>query len=111
MNIAPFQDMLADDVNAFREFALAHGMAHEQIYNTLLQSGVVIQHNPLFDATQWDTDWLLAHSAEHDVIYSAIGLTGLPDLVTVNLKNQDELETWMILHNQVHANINLILNL
>jgi hypothetical protein len=111
MNIAPFQDIRADDANSFADFSLAHAMAHEQIYNTLLASTVVIQHNDFFSATQWDKDWLLAHQQEHNAIYTAIGLTGLPDLSTVDLKNQDELEAWMEQHNQVHANINLTLNL
>ena len=41
MNIAPFQDMPADDVEAFQDFQLSHNMAHQKIYDTLLSQGKV----------------------------------------------------------------------
>lgn len=111
MNIAPFQDMPADDVEAFQDFQLSHNMAHQKIYDTLLSQGKVIGRNPLADSNFWERDWLLSHQQEHSAIYVAINLTGLPDMASSNLKNQDELETWMEVHNQVHKNINTALGI
>jgi len=111
VNITIFSDMEPEDTETFDAFVLAHGMSHEQIYDALLTNNIVVNHFPYFDATFWDKDWLLFHQQEHEAIYTAIGLTGMPDLASSDLKNDGELKTWMDVHRQVHENINLILNL
>ena len=110
-SIAVYSDLQADDTEAFAGFALAHGMSHEQILDAIALSGDAIPHYPYFEVTQWDQDWLQNHQSEHQAIYTVLGLTGLPDLASVDLKNDNELKTWMDLHQQVHYNINLALGL
>lgn len=111
MNISVFTDIESDDALAFEDFSLAHAMSHEQIYTTLLTSGIVVQHYPYLDTKTWDRDWLLFHQIEHQAIYDALQATGMPDLASANLKDEGEFATWMDLHRQVHEYINQALNL
>lgn len=111
MNIAPFSSMLPDDSREFEAFSLAHAMAHESIYDTMLTLGFVIRHYPFFDIEKYNRDWLLDHQSEHDALYTALGLVGMPDLASSDLKDDDQLKTWMELHEQVHQNLNLVLSL
>ena len=106
MNLSPFNDTAFDDDDAWEAFELAHGMAHEKIYDVLTKSGLVFNHYPLFDTARGQKDWMLLHQQEHQSIYTKLQLTGLPDLQTVDLDKQDEFEDWMLSHTRVHAIVN-----
>jgi hypothetical protein len=110
-NITIFSDLFVKDKTQFSEFAMAHAMSHEAIYDTILQAGTTIPHFPYFDVVDWDKDWLQNHQQEHQAIYNYLGVTGLPDLASSDLTKDEELQTWMQLHADVHDYINQLLNL
>ena len=58
-----------------------------------------------------NTDWLLTHYQVHTNISAILGLTGLPDLADVDLKDEQQFYDWMDAHNAEHQKINLILGL
>lgn len=106
MNIAIFTDAPFDDQDAFRDFQLSHGIAHDQIAKTMFAQGLQYGTYPLYETPREDKSWLLDHQTEHESIYYLLGLTGMPDLATVSFDKQDEYEDWMLLHQQVHSLIN-----
>lgn len=111
MNLGPWVDTPFDDADAFGDFQLVHGLAHDQFASVMYQQGKVYTTYPLMDAPSENKDWLLTHQQEHESIYAQLGLTGLPDLATVDLRKDDEYETWMQLHTQIHAQINATLGI
>lgn len=110
MNLSPFIDTPFEDDEAWEAFELAHGMAHERIYAAMLQKGFMLNHYPLFDLER-QSDWKLIHYSEHQSLYRALKLTGLPDLATVNLDQKDEFEDFMLYHAQVHSVLNVALGI
>lgn len=110
MNITPFIDTPFDDDDAWEAFTLSHGMAHEKYYEVMFAAGYQFPHYPVFDLSE-NADWKLIHQQEHDGIFRSLGLTGLPDLATVDLSKQDEFEDWLAYHGQVHARINAALGI
>jgi hypothetical protein len=110
MNLSPFVDTPFDDPDAWDAFELAHGAAHEKVFSVLSSLGKSLNHYPLFDL-QENTDWKLIHQSEHESIFRLLGLTGLPDLTSIDLDKQEEFEDWMAYHAQVHARINAFLGI
>lgn len=110
-SIAPWTDTPFDDVDAFADFALNHGLSHDKIASVMYGNGNTFITYPLYDTTTYEHDWLLDHQAEHESIYAQLGLTGLPDLATVDMKKQDEYQTWLLQHQQVHQLINATLGI
>lgn len=111
MNIAPWVDTPFDDADAFGDFQMVHGLAHDDIASVMYQLNNVYTTYPLMDATTENKDWLLTHQQEHASIYALLGLTGLPDLATVDLRKDDEYTDWLNLHNQIHTVINATLGI
>lgn len=66
---------------------------------------------PLYDTPDYDRDWLLNHMQEHQSIFAKLGLTGLPDLATVDLKKEGEFVDWMFQHQLIHEQINSALSI
>ena len=110
MNLNPFIDTPFEDPDAWEAFELAHGLAHERIYEAMLQAGKMLEHYPLFDLDR-QSDWKLIHYSEHQSLYRALNIQGLPDLATVNLDKKDEWEDWMLFHAQVHSVLNVKLGI
>jgi hypothetical protein len=110
MNLSPFVDTPFEDPEAWEAFELAHGASHEKIFQVLAKLGKPLNHYPLFDL-QENTDWKLIHQQEHQSIFNLLGLTGLPDMTSMDLDKRDEFEDWMAYHAQVHARINAALGI
>lgn len=106
MNISPWTDTPFDDSDAFDDFALVHGMSHEKIAAVMFNAGSVYTTYPLLDTPDYDRNWLVTHQQEHQSIYNLLGLSGLPDLATVDLKKEDEFYDWLLAHQQIHTIIN-----
>ncbi len=111
MNLTPFSDNPFDDDDAFKDFGLAHGLAHDKIAAVMYDAGFFYEAYPLYDARANDRDWLLTHQQEHQSIFAQLGLNGLPDLATVDLRNEDEWEDWNDQHAQIHERINAFLGI
>lgn len=91
----------------YRDFLLYHQLDHDLIYQSIIGSGLQFQKYPLMDARYpTDTDWLNNHQLEHQEIYDVLGLSGLPDLSSVDFTKQDQFEAWHDLHRDVHTLIN-----
>lgn len=111
MNLAPWTDIPWGDEDALLDFYMVHGMTHNNIANVMYAQDLFYVTYPLMDAKRYDKDWLLIHQAEHESIYSQIGLQGMPDLASVDFGKEDEFYDWHLLHKQVHANINAVLGI
>lgn len=111
MNLSPFSDLPFDDEDAFADFQLAHGLAHDRIAAAMYALSKVYNTYPLMEEPSKDKDWLLTHQSEHESIFTLLGMTGLPDLTTVDLSKQDEFDDWMLLHRQIHERINATLGI
>lgn len=111
MNISPWTDTPFDEPDAFADFALSHGLAHDKIAAVMYGNGNTYVTYPLYDTVTYERDWLLDHQAEHESIYSLLGLSGLPDLATVDMKKPDEYSDWLLQHQQVHVVLNSVLGI
>lgn len=111
MNLSPFSDAPFDDADAFADFQLVHGLAHERIAEVMYENSLFYITYPLMDNPQQDTDWLLNHQSEHESIFSRLNMTGLPDLATVDLSKEDEYFDWQNLHREIHERINKTLGI
>jgi hypothetical protein len=106
MNLSPFSDLPFCDEESWDDYQLAHGMAHQKIYDVLYSQSKFFLYHPLFDTPLHDRNWLLDHQQEHQSHFLLLGLTGMPDLITVNFENENEFLDWHLLHAQVHTLIN-----
>ena len=110
MTLSPFVDTAFDDEDAFDTFALANGMALQKIYDVMVRNGKPFTYYDLMDAKQ-DPNWLLLLDQEVRSIYDKLGLTGLPDLASVDLRKQDEFEDFMLTYTQsiqiINANLGI----
>ena len=111
MNLAPWTDTPFDDEDAFDDFQLVHGLAHDKIAAVMYPLGFVYTTYPLYETPNYNIDWLLTHQEEHQSIFAQLGMTGLPDLASVDLKKDEEYQDWMLLHQQVHQQINSFLGI
>ena len=111
MNLSPFSDMEFDDERAFEDFQLSHGLAHQKIAQVMFGNSNFYTTYPLFETPGQDRNWLLVHQAEHQSIFNLLGMTGLPDLATVDLKDEDQFDDWMQQHDDVHRRINAALGI
>lgn len=111
MNLSVWTDTPFDDEDAFADFALVHGLAHDKFAEVMYPLGFVYTTYPLYDTPNYDRDWLMTHQQEHESIFAQLGLTGLPDLATVDLKKNDEYDDWMEQHQLIHEQINSFLGI
>ena len=94
-----------------REFLDANALAHETIFNTLLSTGVVITHYPLWGPQGPDEDWLHTHGSEHQAIAGALALPLPVDIDEVDFKNESQAQAWFENHALAHQLINETLGL
>lgn len=106
MNISPWSDTPFDDPDAFADFLMVHGLSHDRIAQVMYANSDNYTVYPLYDSPHDNHDWALTHYSEHQSIFELLDLTGLPDLASVNFDDEEEFETWMQLHQQVHERIN-----
>lgn len=103
--------MPPDDDDAFADFSLIHALSHDRIAKAMYANANYYTTYPLYETPDHDHDWLLNHQAEHQSIFTLLGMTGLPDLATVDLTKPEEREDWLLLHMQIHQRINAALNI
>lgn len=111
MNLSPWTDIPFKDDDAFLDFQMAHALAHIKIAQVMYGLGSTYSVYPLMETPKSDADWKLNHQSEHESIYFDLGLTGVPDLSTVDFNDEGEFNDWMLLHQQVHQFINSTLNI
>lgn len=104
--LSPLFEMRPKSNVDWESFLLDHNIQHDAIYSALSQQGKFFSKFPIKDAEKGDTDWLNNHQSEHEGIFSALGLTGVSDLSTFDLNNQEQFEIWQQTHNDIHLFIN-----
>jgi len=90
----------------WESFLLEHDIQHDAIFSALNGQNKQIIKFPLKYAEKDDKDWQINHQIEHEAIYSSIGLTGMPDLSSFDLEQQNDFNVWQQTHNDVHLFIN-----
>lgn len=106
MNVAPFTDCPFDDSDAFADFALVLGLAHERIAQVMFANSLFYKTYPLIDWKPENRDTIQNLQQELGSIYSLLNLNGLPDFSGVDLKKQDEFEDFMLQIKGVETTIN-----
>lgn len=96
-------DIATLDHQTLPDFLMAHQMAHDSVYTTLLSQGTAAVHFPLgdLDEKQWD-DWLYIHAAEHS---SLSAITGIPvgfDIARMDPHNPEDVSSWLSNHTFLH---------
>lgn len=86
-----------------REFLDLNALAHETIYNTMLATGTIITHYPLWAPLGIDDDFLSTHNAEHKEIANVLGLPLPPDLDQVDIQDQVSASDWFENHALLHS--------
>jgi hypothetical protein len=108
----PLLTIPADSEDEWKSFLLYHALDHDRISQALRDRGLLINKFLLTDARgKDDSDWHNDHYAEHQEIYDVLGLTGLPDLASGKLDENDQFMAWQDLHNDVHTLLNLTLGI
>lgn len=105
-----WNDLSPDNHAGMQDFLLANSLSHTQVATALEQRGKGIQSFPLNDVGNMET-WLETHAQVHAQEFSAIGLTGLPDLQDVDLQDKEQMGDWMLLHSAVHLAVNQALGM
>ena len=95
---------------AFNDFLGQHDLAHTTIASTMARKGSVLNVVPLADTPVDNKDWLLDHYSTHVEIGRYIGQS-VPDISSVDLKNEEQYLDWMLLHAQLHEQINAALGI
>lgn len=111
MNLTSLTDVDFKSEEAMREFLDANALAHETIFNTILATGVVMEHYPLWTMGGADQDWLLVHDSEHRAIANALSLGLPPDLAEVDFQDERAAQDWFNNHALQHDLINQTLGL
>ena len=111
MNVAPWADTPPGDEEAFSDFTLVLGLAHNRIAAVMFENSLVYATYPIMDGTIGNTDWLQNLQQELQSIFTLLDLTGLPDFSGVDLRKDDEFEDFMLQLQQVEARINATLGI
>jgi hypothetical protein len=103
VNVLLFTDVEFDSPEAWENFQLIHGMAHQRVYDLLLEQNTVPMFLPLFDFPRnGNQDYLLDHWQVHRSNALLLNITSVPDLATYDLTDQGQYEDFLSLHAQVH---------
>lgn len=95
MNLAPFQDILYDDEEAFDDFALALQLNHNRIAQVEFAASKFYKTYPLADVGSNKKDWQQNLQQELQSIFTLNNMTGLPDLASADLDREDDFNDWM----------------
>ena len=102
MNIDITADVTFDSQPSFLDFVGLNELAHNAIVNAAVQKGFVIQSRPLDNPLGNMKGWLLDHYIQHKAEFDALGLTGLPDISTVDLEDKEQFKDYMQIHASLH---------
>lgn len=106
MNVRPWCDTPFDDDDAFADFTLVLGLAHERIAQVMFANSLFYKTYPLMDWKPENRDTIQNLQQELGSIFGLLNLSGLPDFSGVDLKKQDEFEDFMLQLQQVETTIN-----
>lgn len=84
-----------------------NALAHETVFNTLLATGVVVQHYPMW-TDDAGADWQQVHYQEHLSWSVELGVALPPDLNIVDFDNAQARQSWVYehaLHHQLVAEV------
>lgn len=110
MDLSPFLNSVAGDQNSFNDFLMANSASHQSIKDALNELDLSIT-SFIIDRIDDENEWLLVHNDVHQQEYDLLGLTGLPDLVSVDLNDNEQYQDWMNRHVLAHQQVNLTLGL
>lgn len=95
----------------FLTWGFKNAELHLRIETRLQGLGVSLVPYILDPIPLFDTDgWLARHQQAHDDFNGVLNISGA-DLSTVDFKNREELEAWILLHEQEHLLANQILGI
>lgn len=100
----PIFDIPFDSEQDYRVFLLDHAEIHDRIYAAIIDAGKSMLKFPLTDAAfPNDTDWLNNHQLEHQQMFDILGLSGLPDLSSVDFTKNEQFQDWHDQHRNLHT--------
>jgi hypothetical protein len=111
MSVSQFPDAPFGDEDSFMDFLMVNAMAHQTIAETMMVQGKIVSSVPIGDMTDDMKDWLMAHADIHQQEFDQLGLTGMPDLATVDLENEQAYYDWMQMHSIVHSSVGAALGI
>ena len=114
MDISPFSLFAYEDKDAWHDFLLVNGVAHENYNSALENLGIQVAGYPIIDVgdtQEAKQDWLATHYLMHLSIAASLGIVDMPDLTDVELHDPEQFTTWLQLHQQQHQVIDATLNL
>lgn len=110
MNSLLFSDVAIESPEAWGQFQLAHGVAHQGVYEAMLRNDLVPFYLDLFVFPREDNQtYLLDHYQAHLSNAGLLGIQDIPDLSTYDLSS--EWADFAALHAVVHFNENQALGL
>jgi hypothetical protein len=97
MNLLQFNDFDINNHESMREFLDLNAMAHETIFQALLDMGIAIEHYPL-QTENMTTDWLLTHNQVHTSEAIAMGIDQPTNLDSVDPADVEQMADWLNNH-------------
>jgi len=114
MDISIFNDFVYSNEEAWDDFLMANAKSHD-LYNVTIENlGLPIHSINLLDMDDSEDgrrDWLQNHNVAHLYLAATLGITTVPDLSDVQLKDDNQFGSWLQLHIQQHQQADFILNL
>ena len=113
MNLDIASDNPFDDESAFVDFLGQNEIAHQQINEHIVKSGLIpmvfdISSNPK-ENPNWLQDHYQLHLNEFDIL--KLGVDSLPDISVVDFKDREQYEDWMQTHASIHDAVNQALGI
>lgn len=109
MDLLPASSFDLNDQDAWAAWNLMHITTHQTVFEAASQAGYNLSQYPLdYESQAWKEN----HQTVHSTIYNQLAFTdGVPDLMDVNFKDQEEFNDWMLYHALIHQQINQKLGL
>ena len=105
MNIGPAADTPFGDDTGFLDFLGLNELAHQSFADALARRGRPVAPPPPSGHPLETPDWLNDHWQRHRDECSSLGIP-VPDLASVDLRDEAQYRDWMNLHGDLHAQQN-----
>ena len=103
VNLLPASDAPFGNEEAFMDFLGQNEISHQGIADALARNlGSTVAPLPTVDGPSVSEDWLNDHWQRHISECLPLGII-VPDLSSVDLKNENEYLDWMSLHGALHV--------
>jgi len=111
MDVSVFGDFTYDNEEAWNDFVLVNGLQHK-LYNYMLQElGVTLAGYDLIDLDDTKDsreDWLSNHYKAHETLAVVLHLAAPPDLLDIELNDDNQFSNWLQIHQQIHQQLDSI---